>query len=118
MGGDEAAGLPWESAEAEACASLPEPALIAMPATPFLPDLSPVGARLLTATFDAGRLSSDGGLIVLREIASRLALAQAIAARLRDDRDSTCVLHSYAGAHAHDCSRPRGLRRRSAAPTL
>ena len=78
--------------------------------------LSPVGARLLTATFDAGRLSSDGGLIVLREIASRLGLARAIAARLRDDRDSTCVLHSYAGAHAHDCSRPRGLRRR--VPTL
>jgi hypothetical protein len=40
-----------------------------MHATPFLPGLSPVGAKSLTATFDAGRLSSDGGLIVLREIA-------------------------------------------------
>jgi hypothetical protein len=50
------------------------------------------------------------GLIVLRDIASRLGLsAGGIAAR---------VLHSYAGAHAHDCSRPRGLRRCSAVPTL
>jgi hypothetical protein len=73
-----------------------------MPAIPLLPGLSPVAARSLTATFDAGRLSSDGGLIVLREIASRLGLVQAIAARFPDDRDSTRVLHSYAGAHAHD----------------
>ena len=65
-----------------------------MPATPFLPGLPPVAARSLTAAFDAGRLSSDGGLIVLREIASRLGLVQAIAARLRDDRDSTRVLRS------------------------
>jgi hypothetical protein len=67
-----------------------------MHATPFLPGLSPVGAKSLTATFDAGRLSSDGGLIVLREIASRLGLAQAIASRLRDERDPTRVQHSYA----------------------
>jgi DDE family transposase len=62
--------------------------------TPLLPGLSPVGTKSLTATFDAGRLSSDGGLIVLREIASRLELAQVIAG-LRDDRDPTRVLHSY-----------------------
>ena len=67
-----------------------------MHATPLLPGLSPVGAKSLTATFDAGRLSSDGGLIVLREIASRLGLAQAITGCLRDDRDPTRVLHSYA----------------------
>ena len=35
-------------------------------------------------------------MIVLREIASRLGLAQAIAGRLRDDRDPTRVQHSYA----------------------
>lgn len=67
-----------------------------MHATPFLPGLSPVGAKSLTATFDAGRLSSDGGLIVLREVASRLGLAQAIAACLRDKRDPARVQHSYA----------------------
>jgi hypothetical protein len=67
-----------------------------MHATPLLPGLSPVGTKSLTATFDAGRLSSDGGFVVLREIASRLDLAQTIAARLRDDRDPTRVQHSYA----------------------
>ena len=71
---------------------------------------------LLTASFDAGRLSSDGGVIVLREIASRLGLAQAIAGRLRDDRDPTRVQHSYAemvtARMAHHRGRLRGLRRR------
>jgi hypothetical protein len=67
-----------------------------MDATPFLPSLSPVGPKSLTATFEGGRLSSDGGLIVLREIASRLGLAQAIAACLRDERDPTRIQHSYA----------------------
>jgi hypothetical protein len=67
-----------------------------MHAIPFLPGLSPVGRKSLTATFDAGRLSSDGGLIVLREIALHLDLAQAIAGRLRDERDPPRVLHSYA----------------------
>jgi Transposase DDE domain group 1 len=66
-----------------------------MHAIPFLPGLSPVEGKSLTATFDAGRLSSDGGLIVLREIASRLGLAQVIAGRLRDERDPTRVQHSY-----------------------
>ena len=75
-----------------------------MHATPFLPYLSPVGAKSLTAKFDAGRLSSDGGLIVLREIASRLGLAQVIAAGLRDDRDPTRVLHSYAEMARRACS--------------
>ena len=66
-----------------------------MNATPILPGLSPVAGKPLTATFDAGRLSSDGGVIVLREIAARLGLAQAITARLRDERDPTRVQHSY-----------------------
>jgi hypothetical protein len=63
---------------------------------PILPGLSPVAAKSLTATFDAGRLSSDGGLIVLREIGARLRLAETITGPLRDDRDPTRVRHSYA----------------------
>lgn len=67
-----------------------------MNATPILPGLSAVEGKLLTATFDAGRLSSDGGVIVLREIAKRLDLAGTIAGPLRDDRDPCRVRHSYA----------------------
>jgi hypothetical protein len=97
MGGDEAVGLAYESGvEAEACASPPEPPPIAMHAMPLLPGLSPVAGKPLTATFDAGRLSSDGGLIVLREIAARLGLAAAITRPLRDARDPARTRHSYA----------------------
>ena len=67
-----------------------------MHATSFLPGLSPVEGKPLTTTFDAGRLSSDGGVIMLREIASRLGLAETITGPLRDDRDPARVQHSYA----------------------
>jgi Transposase DDE domain group 1 len=67
-----------------------------MHAMPILPGLSPVETKSLTATFDAGRLSSDGGLIVLREIEARLRLAETITRPLGDDRDPTRVRHSYA----------------------
>jgi len=67
-----------------------------MHAMPYLPGLSPVEAKSLTATFDAGRLSSDGGLIVLREIERRLSLADTITGPLRDLRDPTRIRHSYA----------------------
>ena len=67
-----------------------------MNATPILPGLSAVEGKPLTATFDAGRLSSDGGMIVLREIAERLGLAETITGPLRDDRDPARVRHSYA----------------------
>jgi DDE family transposase len=67
-----------------------------MNATPILPGLSAVEGKLLTATFDAGRLSSDGGVVVLREIAKRLDLAETITKPLRDDRDPCRVRHSFA----------------------
>jgi hypothetical protein len=39
-------------------------------ATPFLPGLSPLRRKPLTAAQDAGNLTSNGGLIVLRESAA------------------------------------------------
>ena len=67
-----------------------------MNATPILPGLSAVEGKPLTVTFDAGRLSSDGGMIVLREVATRLGLAEVIAGPLDDRRDPSRVQHSYA----------------------
>ncbi len=64
--------------------------------TPFLPGLSPVQSKPLTATFDGGRLSSDGGVVLLREIACRLGLADVIAGPLQDNRDPSRVHHSHA----------------------
>lgn len=64
--------------------------------TPYLPGLSPIQGKPLTATFDAGAMSSDGGLLVLGEVERRLNLAGMIAGQLRDDRDPMRVTHTYA----------------------
>lgn len=63
--------------------------------TSFLPGLSPVQSKPLTATFDGGRMSSDGGIVILREIADRLGLAAVIAEPIYDRRDPSRVRHSY-----------------------
>jgi hypothetical protein len=65
-------------------------------ATPFLPGLSPLAGKPLTAAMDAGNLSANGGLVVLREVADRLGLAQAIAGAIPDARNPVLVRHSYA----------------------
>ena len=67
-----------------------------MQATPFLPGLSPVAGKPLTASRDAGNLTSNGGAVVLREAARRLGLAKAIAGPLPDERNPLLVTHSYA----------------------
>ena len=65
-------------------------------ATPYLPGLSPVESKELCARFDGGRLSSDGGVLVLREIEKRLGLAVRLAGCLIDTRDPTRTIYSYA----------------------
>lgn len=66
-----------------------------MHATPFLPGLSPVASKSLTATRDGGNLTSNGGVILLREAANRLGLAQVIARPLDDTRAPALVTHAY-----------------------
>ncbi|MEO1610272.1 MAG: hypothetical protein AAFR90_13255 [Pseudomonadota bacterium] len=66
-----------------------------MTATPFLPGLSPVETKPLTASRDAGNLSSNGGLIVLREAARRLGLADVIAKQLPDARNPMLVTPEF-----------------------
>jgi Transposase DDE domain group 1 len=55
-------------------------------ATRFLPGLSLVHGKTIIARFDGGRLSSEGGLLVLREVERRLGLADRLAASLKDRR--------------------------------
>jgi Transposase DDE domain group 1 len=64
-------------------------------ATPFLPGLSSIGSKSLTAAQDAGNLTSNGGLVVLRQAARRLGLAALIADPLPDRRNPLLVVHSY-----------------------
>jgi hypothetical protein len=62
-------------------------------ATPFLPGLSPVQGKAVVARFDGGRLSSEGGLLVLREVERRLGLADRLAGCLKDPRAPEKVVH-------------------------
>jgi hypothetical protein len=63
--------------------------------TLFLPGLSPVSGKTITATFDGGTLSSNGGVLILREIEKRLGLATVLSRHIPDDRDGRRVRHSY-----------------------
>ena len=65
-------------------------------ATPFLPALSPVQGKAVVARFDGGRLSSEGGLLALREIERRLGVAERLAACLKDPRMAEKVVHRLA----------------------
>src|SRR5204863_226350 len=65
-------------------------------ATPFLPGLSPVQGKAVVARFDGGRLSSEGGMLALREIERRLGLADRLAGCLRDPRMPEKVVHRLA----------------------
>src|ERR1700761_2388441 len=64
--------------------------------TPFLPGLSPVQGKAVVARFDGGRLSSEGGLLALREIERRLGLADRLASCLVDPRAPERVVHRLA----------------------
>ena len=53
---------------------------------PFLPGLSPVAGKPVQVTFDGGRLTSDGGVLVLAEIERRLGIAERLARCIEDPR--------------------------------
>ena len=64
--------------------------------TLLLPGRSPVEDKEIVARFDGGRLSSDGGLLVLREIEQRLKVADRLAACIDDPRDPDSIVHTLA----------------------
>jgi hypothetical protein len=53
---------------------------------PFLPGLSPIAGKPVHVIFDAGRLTSDGGVLVLAEVERRLGIAARLARCLEDPR--------------------------------
>jgi len=64
--------------------------------SPTLPGLSPVGGKDLVVRFDGGELSSDAGVLALREIEARLCVADRLAGCLKDARAPDRVVHSLA----------------------
>lgn len=61
-----------------------------------LPGLSPVAGKSIVARFDGGQLSSDAGVLVLREIEQRLGIAEQLATCLDDPRSQAQVIHGLA----------------------
>jgi len=60
----------------------------------LLPFVLPAVARKkVTAAFDGGRLSSDGGVLLLRGVERRLGLAERLAGCIVDRRDSSRIDH-------------------------
>jgi hypothetical protein len=61
-----------------------------------LPSLSPVSGKTVVAKFDGGLLSSNGGVLLLREVEQRLHVAERLAGCLRDPRDQNLVTQGLA----------------------
>ena len=52
------------------------------------------GGRKIQADFGGGQVSSDGGLLLVRQVDRRLGLTQRLAERLPDPRDPARITHS------------------------
>jgi Transposase DDE domain group 1 len=63
---------------------------------PLLPGLSPVAGKPVQVTFDAGRLTSDGGVLMLAEIERKLGIAERLARCIEDPRAPRRVEHGLA----------------------
>jgi hypothetical protein len=65
-----------------------------MDSTLPLPSLSSVAGKSVVAKFDGGSLSSDGGVLVLREVERRLRVADRLAACIEDPRAPDQITHT------------------------
>jgi hypothetical protein len=55
-----------------------------------------IGRKKLTAAFDGGRITSDGGVMLLAAAERRIGIAQTLALLIADPRDPALVRHSVA----------------------
>jgi Transposase DDE domain group 1 len=58
--------------------------------------LPSVQRKKITAAFDGGRISSDGGVMLLALAERRMGIAARLAAEITDRRDPTRVVHALA----------------------
>src|SRR4029453_17110685 len=65
----------------------PMPAVVATQLQPIPLPLAPIGTKAVELDFDGGRLSSDAGVVLLKDIDDQLGLTRALAAVLSDPRD-------------------------------
>jgi hypothetical protein len=62
----------------------------------YLPGLSPVAGKPVRLAFDGGRLTSDGGVLLLAEIERKLGIGERLAGCIADPRAPERVRHSLA----------------------
>ena len=62
----------------------------------LLPGFPAVCGKPVHVAFDGGRLTSDGGVLLLAEIERRLGLAERLAKCIEDPRDPAAIEHSIA----------------------
>jgi hypothetical protein len=70
-----------------------------------------VGRKKITAAFDGGRLSSDGGVMLLAQAERRLGIADRLAALMPDRRDPARVTVALANRlqRCPCCTRPMAV---------
>ena len=56
-------------------------------------DLPAVARKKVSAAFDGGRITSDGGVMLLAQAERRLGVAERLAAVMPDGRDASRVIH-------------------------
>ena len=57
-------------------------------------DFGRFGRRVIEANFEGGALSSDGGLMLVRQVDRRIGLSAAVADALHDPRDPDRITHT------------------------
>jgi Transposase DDE domain group 1 len=62
----------------------------------FAFELPGVKGRKIEGNFEGGEVSSDGGLVLLRQVDRWIGLSKALARRLPDKRDPDKIEHSLA----------------------
>ena len=72
-------------------------------------DLPAVCRKKVSAAFDGGLISSDGGLVLLREAERRLGLADTLAGCIRDRRNQAQVVHTLCAMSVSDARAPAAL---------
>src|SRR5580704_14419061 len=73
-----------------------------------LPGLSPAGGKPVVVKFDGGLLSSDGGVLALREVERRLGVADRLAACVVDLAVEVATLEQLLDAHQLAHAHPSG----------
>jgi|SRR5438270_13063472 hypothetical protein len=73
-------------------------------------DLPAVARKKVSAAFDGGRITSDGGVMLLAQAELRLGIADQLARVIPDERDPDRVIHVLPGLVTATIDEPRGAR--------